>query len=74
LLFTINNSNYENEGNRYTQSLEKVHGIVDSECLARTKSSEDIHTKTVEHSTSHMVIEENFHTLTHNKDFSLEKS
>jgi len=69
--FSISNSTHENEGNRYTESLEKVHGVINTESLARTDSREDTHTETVEHTTSHMVTEEYSHTLTHNKDLSM---
>jgi len=45
---TISNSTHEYKGNGYSESLEKVHGVINTESLARTESREDIHTETVE--------------------------
>ena len=61
-------STHESDSKGYSESLEKVYAVIDSESLARTKNKETTHTESTEHTTSHMVSEEHAHTVTNSKD------
>ncbi|ORX64965.1 hypothetical protein BCR32DRAFT_284777 [Anaeromyces robustus] len=62
-------STHESDTSGYTESLEKVHNVIDSESLARTQSKENTHMESTEHTTSHMS-EEHAHTLTNSKEIT----
>eukprot|EP00833_Pecoramyces_ruminatium_P015805 jgi/Orpsp1_1/1189837/evm.model.d7180000074851.1 len=67
------NSIHENDGSGYSESLEKVYGIINSESKTRGINIEDTRTENSEYSTSYMISEENSHMVTSIKETTDEK-
>ncbi|ORX75101.1 hypothetical protein BCR32DRAFT_297098 [Anaeromyces robustus] len=64
-------STYENDSSEYTESLEKVHNVIDSESLARTQSKKKIFLWNLQNILlPHMVSEEDSHTVTNSKEIT----